>query len=276
VTSRPGHGSRGPRVVAILAVHNEARFIASCIGQLVAHGIEVYLLDNGSTDETVQLAEPYLDRGLIAIEAVPRGAVYAWRPLLMRKQALAASLDADWFLHVDADEVRLPPRPGVTLREALATVDRAGFNAVDFQEFTFVPTRERPDHDHPQFRRTMQWYYPFRRRRGDQVRAWKRQSAPVDLVASAGHHVEFPGLRVHPEAFPLRHYLFLSVDHAVRKYVDRAYDPEEVRRGWHTARARLRREDICLLGEAQLRRAEPRRPLDASDPWRRHPLFSAV
>ncbi len=261
------------RVVAILATYNEERFIERCIEHLVTHDVAVHLLDTESTDGTVELAERYLGRGVCAIEQVPRGDAYAWRPILERKQQLAASLDADWFLHVDADEVRVPPDGNRTLADALATVDRLGYNAVDFQEFTFVPTREHPDHDHPAYEETMRWYYPLRRRVNDQVKAWKNQEAPVDLVSSAGHHVGFPGVRVHPEPFPLRHYLFLSVDHAVRKYVTRRYDPAEVQDGWHVARASLRAEDVTLLEESELRVVAADGGLDASDPRPRHPLF---
>jgi hypothetical protein len=43
--------------------------------------------------------------------------------------------------------------------------DAGGYNAVDFSELAFVPTRESPDHDHPDYRRTMRWYYAFSRLR---------------------------------------------------------------------------------------------------------------
>lgn len=262
------------RAIAILAAYNEERFIEACIEHLVDQDVAVYLLDNESTDRTVELAEPYLGRGLLAVEQLPRDGAYAWGPILERKAQLAVSLDADWLLHVDADELRVPPRRGVTLADALAEVGRLGYNAVDFQEFTFVPTREHPDHDHPRFRETMRWYYPFRRHLSDQLRAWKRQEEPVDLVSSAGHRVAFPGLRMYPESFPMRHYLFLSVDHALRKYVSRRYDPAEVQQGWHVARASLRAEDISLLPESELRVVGADGALDASDPWPRHPLFA--
>src|SRR5947209_3395096 len=139
------------RVIALLATYNEERFVGACIEHLAGQGVDVYLIDNDSTDRTVEIAGRRLGRGVVGIERFPRAGVYSWRPLLERKAQLAAELDADWFLHVDADEIRLPPRPGMTLAEALAEVDREGYNAVNFQEFTFVPTRESPEHDHPRF-----------------------------------------------------------------------------------------------------------------------------
>ncbi|MGH3145714.1 MAG: glycosyltransferase family 2 protein, partial [Rubrobacter sp.] len=164
------------RVVAILAAYNEERFIDSCLEHLFEQGVDVYLIDNESTDRTVGIAERYLGRGLIGIETLPRARdAYRWQPILRRKEELAATLEADWFMHADPDEVRLPPRSGLTLAEAFAEVDGKGYNAVNFVEFTFVPTREAPDHDHPEFSRTVRHYYPFVRNFPSQIKAWKRQ-----------------------------------------------------------------------------------------------------
>ena len=262
-------------MTALLATFNEERFIRHCLEHLLSQGVSVYLLDNSSTDRTVEIARGFLGRGLIGIEELPRAGFYRWGPILRRKEELAAELEADWFLHIDADEFRLPPPGHSTLAEALAAVDRAGFNAVDFQEFTFVPTREEPDHDHELFLETMRWYYPFSPRRPNQLNAWKRQSGRVDLASSAGHEVAFPGLRPYPEAFPMRHYLFLSVEHAIEKYVERRYDPGELEAGWHRARAALRAEDITLLPQVELRRYESDALLDASEPRTKHPVFAS-
>jgi hypothetical protein len=263
----------GIRAVALLATHNEELFVQACLEHLLAEGLEVYLLDNASTDATVEIAGSYLGRGLIAIEDLPRSGVYSWEPILRRKQELAASLEADWFLHVDADEIRLPPSPGMTLAQALDEADRAGYNAVNFQEFTFVPTLEEPDHEHGRFQETMRFYYPFLKSFPHRLNAWRRQAETVDLVTGGGHRVAFPGLRMDPRSFPMRHYLFLSLDHAARKYVRRRYDPREVAAGWHRARASLELESIRLPSEKQLRRYRSDAELDASDPLDHHPVF---
>ena len=259
------------RVVALLATYNEERFVGDCIEHLSHHGVETYLIDNESTDATVAVAERF---DLAGCETAPRTGVYAWRPLLERKEALAATLDADWFMHLDADEIRLSPRAGVTLAEAISEVDTLGYNAVNFQELTFVPTSEAPDHDHPRFQQTMRHYYAYSPGRPDRLNAWKRQDTPVELAASGGHQVSFPGLNAYSQAFPMRHYLYLSAAHAVSKYVERVYDPGEVESGWHRRRAALRAEDVTLLPQADLRETHSDDDLDASDPWSVHPLFA--
>lgn len=262
------------RAIALLATYNEERFIVPCLEHLGRQGLQAYLIDNESTDATVRLARRFLGSGLIGIESFPRRGAYRWRGILERKEQLAAELEADWFLHVDADEIRLPPAAGQTLAEALTEVDRAGFNAVNFLELTFVPTRQSPDHDHPDYLRTMRWYYPYLPSFPNQLKAWKKQAAPVELAWSGGHLVRFPELRMSPISFPMRHYLFLSVEHAVRKYVRQTYDSEELSLGWHRARSSLRTEDIVLQDEAELRRYGTDDLLDFSNPLQRHPLFA--
>jgi hypothetical protein len=261
------------RVVALIASHDEERFIGGCIEHLHGQGVDTYLIDDGSTDRTVEIAERYWGRGLIGLERRSWDGVYRLRRLLERKEELTASLDADWFLHHDPDEIRLSPHPDITMADALAEVDRQGFNAVNFMEFTFVPTRESPNHDHPWFRETMRWYYPFSRGYAHQVKAWKRQPQPVRLAESGGHVLDFPGLAICPVSFPMKHYQFLSREHAVRKYVQRVYDPEALAMGWHGGRATLRLEDVALPGRSDLRESVDRHHLDPSDPWRIHWLF---
>jgi hypothetical protein len=159
---------------------------------------------------------------------------------------------------------------------AYAQVEVQGCNAVNFFEFTFVPTREAPDHDHPDFQRTMRWYYPFIPRVPFLTRAWKRHRSPVELAWSGGHLVRFPGLRVCPESFPMRHYQFLSVPHAVKKYVKRPYDPGETEMGWHGWRAKLTPEMIELPMREELREYSSDRALDASNPRPTHHLDDLV
>jgi glycosyltransferase involved in cell wall biosynthesis len=262
--------------VAVLTVRNEERFIGACVEHLIRQGVEVYICDNGSTDRTVEIAEPYCGAGVIAIERVPYGGDFQWERLLRRKEELFQSLDAEWLIHVDADEILLSPSD-VPLARAIADVDALGYDTIEFNEFTFVPTLEAPDHDTPEFLSTLRTYYPFRPRSPHCVRALKKQDGPMEIAWSGGHNVRFahtPAL--YPTPFRMKHYLFLSVDHAKRKYVTRPYRADLRARGWHGWRARLRPEDIRLPAGGDLRVTASDQDLDPSNPWTTHWLEQCV
>ena len=262
------------RALALLATFNEERFVRACIENLIRQGFEIYLIDNESTDRTVEIARAYLGHGLIHIESLPRQGMYRWERILRRKTEIARDCKHDWVMHVDADEMRLPPPPFGTIREAIAEVDANGYNAVNFVELCFVPTREEPDHEHPDFQSTMRWYYPLRPCAHHRLNLWKRGHVSVDLAGSGGHRVKFDGLRVWPTDFPMRHYLFLSAAHAKAKWVDRIYDPDELERGWHRSRAELRAADIQLQSCRELRLYRSDAELDTSEPLTSHPVFT--
>lgn len=250
------------RIIALIASYNERRFIAPCITHLYEQGVESFLVDDGSTDETVEIAEGLLGRGLIGIEETPRSDehVFSLASQLTRKEELARELDADWFMHLDPDEIRLPPSKGQTLVDALEVADAEGFNAVNFIEFTFMPTEEEPDHDHPRFQQTLHTYYPFSPRFPHQLKAWKATEA-VELVPSKGHRVSFPGLRMHPLSFPMKHYICLSAPHAVEKYVNGR--PGRRKGSW---RSTISADDVRLPSVSELRVARPGDELDPSEP----------
>lgn len=266
------------RSVAILATFNEARFIAGCVEHLREQGVHVYLIDNDSTDDTVAIAERYLGKGVIGIESLPRAGASDLQARLARKEELAQTLDADWLMHVDADEFHVAARPRRSLVQAFAEAEEAGFNAVNFLEYTFVPTREHPDHDHPRFVRTMRSYYPYLPSFPHRLNAWKRQEQRVELAGTtAGHRVRFDGIRMAPRNLVMRHYLFLSVEHAAEKYVQSGgFQQGGIDRGWHGWRPQLRAELISLPSESELRHYVSDDLLDRSEPRTEHILGDAV
>lgn len=77
---------------------------------------------------------------------------------------------------------------------------------------------------------------------------------------------------MYPESFPMKHYLFLSVPHAIEKYINRRYNSQEVEVGWHGWRARLKESDLRLPSRSELRVASSNEDLDSSDPRVRHYL----
>jgi hypothetical protein len=229
-----------PRLVAIMSAYNEADVIGAAVSHLVEQGASLYLLDDGSTDGTVDAARAAAGERLVGWESLadPGGGqprTFQWSRILERKSELAASIDADWFIHQDADEFRESPWPHLTLAEAVGLVDRLAWNAIDFEVFTFVPEREVADPAPGRaagFRRCL----PAAAYDRVQVRCWKKTPLPVDLTSTGGHEARFPGRRIFPVRFPMRHYPIRSAEQGERKvFLERKprFDPGELARGWH-------------------------------------------
>src|SRR5258705_2479110 len=101
-------------VVAIVAAYNEADVVGHVIRDLIDQGVQVYFLDDGSTDGTVAAVEPFLNRGVLSIERLPTcdPSQFDWEPILRRKSYLASEIDAHLFIHHDPDHVPERPRSG--------------------------------------------------------------------------------------------------------------------------------------------------------------------
>jgi hypothetical protein len=250
-------------IVAIVAAFNEADVIGAVVSDLVAQGIGVYVIDDGSTDGTLAAVEPFAGRGLIGVEQFSsleaESNAFHWERILRRKSELAAALVADWFIHHDADEFRESPWRDVSLADGIRRVDALGYNAIDFVSVDFRPVDERfraGDDPRPAFR----YHAPHAPYDRVQVRCWKKTGAPVDLASSGGHDAAFAGRRVFPLRFVLRHYPIRSQAHGERKVFDerqRRYLAAERARGWHVQYDSFRPGDTFLSDPSTLRCYDP-------------------
>lgn len=244
------------RVIAIIAAFNEEDIISQVIGHLVDNGVDVYLLDNHSTDGTVDQARPWLGRGLLDIELFPPTSSgqsienrFVWEQILRRKEELARTLPGDWFIHHDADEIREAPWPGVTLKEAIRWVDTLGYNAIDFRVLNFPPVDDGflRGNDPRTYFALYEDGEEFDR---IQLKCWKKGVAPPSLVPFGGHEVQFEGRRVFPIRFLLRHYPIRGQSHGRKKvFAERKgrFLEAEVSRGWHLQYNQFADDTHCFL-----------------------------
>jgi glycosyltransferase involved in cell wall biosynthesis len=236
------------RVVAIICAYNEEDVIVPSLRNLIDQGIEVYLIDNWSTDRTVERAQALLGCGVLDIERFPPEGppkTFQLARLLDRTEEVSVSLEADWFMHVDADELRESPWENVPLKDALYHVDRLGFNAVDHTLLWFPPA----DDGYPEGA-DMEGYFrlfefdfeslyrgasPFDSYQANQLNVWKNTGVRV-VLAAGGHEVVFAGRRTYPYNFLIRHFPFRSQRHAEKKvFTERKqrFDTAERAAGWH-------------------------------------------
>ncbi len=258
-------------IVALLSIRNEERYLKRCLSHLHQEGINVYLIDNGSTDRSLEIAESFRDKNVIRIEHFPYPGFYAWKPILENAERLAGEIQADWFIQHDADEIRQAPAPFRSLAEGISYVDSHGYNAVNFDEFVFVPTKDEPDHEGGDYVKSMRYYYFFNRGVKRRINAWKNTGQPVNLSKHGGHKVVFEDQRIFPTSFILRHYVVLSKAHAFSKYHGRVYAENEVlEEGWHGNRARIQPGALRLSEPSQLKTVSQDNTWDRSDPKTEH------
>lgn len=262
------------RIVALLAIRNESLFIEKCLEHLYAQGIYTYVIDNESTDKSILIAEKFKKKGVIGIESLPFTGVFDLTAQLELKQKIAKSLEADWFIHHDADEIRYAPSRFNSLHDGILSADRAGYNAINFNEFVFLPTSKDESYEGTDYVHSMRHYYFFAPKPLRRINAWKNSGQEIDLISSGGHAVNFPGISIFPENFILRHYLALSVDHACQKYgTARKYSRTELQRGWHLGRAKFHENRLQFPNIDKMKIAGSEIDLDTSDPWKRHTIF---
>jgi glycosyltransferase involved in cell wall biosynthesis len=240
------------KLTAIIAARNEGLYIGRCCQHLVAHGIPFAVIDNESTDETRAIVESFRGRGLTCIVNHPYPGFYDWIGLLERKEELARELNSDWFMHLDADEIPEPPQRNESLISEIAVADAAGYTAVNFDEFVFVPTTETERHEGGDYVQSMCHYFFFEPTPQRLIRAW-RNAADIELANSGGHCASFVNRRIYPKNFVLRHYITLSMEHLLKKYLgERNYSAAEITKGWHSWRPRLAQELIRVPPAEQL------------------------
>ena len=225
------------KVCAILSFFNEGDILDEVLHSLVSNDIDVYLIDNGSTDDSSQVASKYFDRGVIGLERLvfhdqSGREIFNWGEILKAKERLAKLLPYDWFIHADADEVRLGPWPDSNLRESIMRVDGEGYELINFKVFNLRPVAEL---DAKMAITSQMLYYnlglPVD---SQQLKCWKA-SINLDLQAFGGHRAGRVG-RVYPIRFLLKHYPLRSETQIKRKLlVERfgRYSESERSKGWH-------------------------------------------
>jgi len=186
----------GFRFFAVLGTWMEQDVVEATVRNAFAQGVEeVYLVDNASTDATVEVA---VGAGATLAETFDT-AVYDERVRILNKNrvvartSLASGADHVWWLWLDADE--FPEGPdGMTMAEYLGTLDRR-FRVVGSTYYNHFPSDEPyyiPGFHPLDFQPLCERYVPLRQRFCDQPH-WKHPLQRFDrhspfLLAIDGFH----------------------------------------------------------------------------------------
>jgi len=218
----------------MIPVYNEADNIAYVIEHLISQGIELVILDNGSTDNSYEICSGYLNKGVLWLQVLQTER-YEFDILVQKLYDVAFLFHADWVLVNAADEFLESPYQGLTLKAAIEREDREGYNMIQFNNFEFFPTEKDLGKNELDVRRRLK-HYTWN---DDlQFRCWKIYPE-IKVSMTAGHYPIFPTnvkCKIAKTKYVLRHYRIRSYEHGLKKiFTDRLprYPPEEKKLGRH-------------------------------------------
>ena len=268
----PAIGNRAPApVMAFVCGRNILPYLSVLTGKLLDEDIPLIYIDNGSDDGSAEKAAQLLGDGISELHHLPYDGSFSVEAQLRMKQRLIAQHAPRWVLNMDADEILEHRNSGGRLRDMAEDAEKSGYNALNFQEFVFLPLPSE-DFSDADYARGMTNYYLFEPMPYRLIRMW-RHGLGLSNLESAGHRLSGP-LRLAPVSHNLRHYIALSQEAAQRKYVGRRFAADELARNWHANRVGLTENDLRLPGRGapglhQLP-ADDLKAFDRSQPLTRH------
>lgn len=253
------------RCAAVVACRNEADLLKQHLPVWISEGLEIVVIDHSSTDDTRAIAENHLGSGVLAVQPMPWLGHFSLDQQLAAKAAVIEQLDHDWVIHIDADEWLHSTRIDETLQGALSRLAAAGANAVNFDEFVFLPLTPNHPADH---------YYFFEPAPQRLIRAWDRRCG-FSNQGHGGHRLcSINNTQVHlaKESLVLRHHIVRNQRQARNKYLKRTFNPQELQKGWHSNRLQLSARQLTFPDAAELEQlsSPAQRQLRRSSPQKTH------
>jgi glycosyltransferase involved in cell wall biosynthesis len=248
--------------IAFIPVFNEADILPWTLMHLAQQGVDVYILDNWSTDESLEIVRQ--NRNLVGFESFPRFRtaggceLYQWRATLERIEQLSkeAGCGYRWCMLHDADEIRRSPVPDETLNDMFTRVAEEGYNQVGFKCITFRAIDDTWDvaQEHASPEEAFRMYDPtVLDARLPHIKAWR--AGQVELSSSGGHHAHVWHAQVYPTPAILKHYPIRSTSHGRRKVLRERlprYMADERAQKWHVQYDRIAAGQNWLADPATL------------------------
>ena len=147
-------------------------------------------------------------------------------------------------------------------------VDSEGYNAINLNEFVFLPENQEVDYTGRNYLSEMAYYYYYAPSEIRLTRIYKH-NVDIDNMSSAGHTITGEGVRIYPTPMILRHYVALNLEKFKSTYTSRRFDQEELDKGWHHNRVGYRWDHVHIPELKKLIHA-PSEGIVTSNPLKKH------
>lgn len=223
------------KIVAYLIAYNEENIIEENILYHAKQGIDTVVVDNGSTDRTLDIVEKLAKQGQILDYLHYPTKDYSWKELIEVGFNLARKHDPDWIIHLDANSfIESCWGLDVPLNEQIRKADVEECNLINLTVYDFYPTERDDPNERSIFKRIK-----FYTSRGSLSKIQQKIFKNFDgLSTNEGHTITFPKTvekRISDKAAIMRHYVFLSGSHGVKKLLQRKnrWNDKERMDGFH-------------------------------------------
>ena len=240
------------KIICMLAVLNDSDFVEEVIEHCLSQGLELVILDDGSTDGTYEICKKYSNRDDVELLRIKHD---DWKLIRTFKilYDMALLKSPDWVIRPDADEILESGMNDMTLKDAIIKVDSEGFNTIQFDWFEFFLT-DNDDESKSRVKDRMKyysWQHDFL------YRAWK-VTPGITPELGWGHIPVFPEhqkYKVYPQKFVARHYRFRSIKQANQKITtinSRTKDTAEEELGYFQYEKIAKRENSFIIDHSIL------------------------
>ena len=233
--------------VAIITCRNEEVNLRRFLPLYIKEGLSIFIIDHSSTDSSKMIIDEYMGKGIIGYKIMEYDGKFSLKKQLEIKQEVINTLTHDWVIHLDADEFIQSNRENESIQEAITRIDSEGYNAINFDEFVFLPIKN-----------NFSYYYFFDPCSNNPRRiiAWKR-SFNFTNINSGGHKLDKNfNLKLYHENLIMRHFIVNNQLHAVEKYSNRSFCKKEITMGWHRNRLNIPKNKLIFPDIVYLKYAD--------------------
>ena len=122
-------------------------------------------------------------------------------------------MNYDWFIHYDADEIRVSFWENVSLRDTIYRVDQLGYNCI---ENTVIDFKITSNDNQNIFMKDTYFDFGHRKAHFKQVKTWKRTET-IELKRSGGHIANVENPSIFPLKMLNRHYPLRSLEQSRKR-----------------------------------------------------------